>query len=89
MLQETITIINTRGLHARAATRLAKSACQFQSDIAIHFDGKVADCKSVMSILLLAATVNSQILLAVDGCDESVALADIKALFANKFDEEP
>lgn len=87
MLQETITITNKRGLHARAATKLAKAAAQFQSDTTIQFDGKSADCKSVMSILLLAATVNSEIQLMTQGPDETTAMDHIKSLFANKFEE--
>lgn len=88
MLQKTITITNSRGLHARAATRLVKSASQFECDISIQFDGKMADCKSVMSILLLAATVGSEIELITDGKDEQAALTEIQQLFANKFEEE-
>lgn len=87
MLQETITIINKRGLHARAATKLAKAACQFQSDIKIKFNGNEADCKSVMSILLLAAAVDSIIELSAHGCDEQEAVQDLKQLIASKFDE--
>ncbi|BFM08374.1 HPr family phosphocarrier protein [Halioxenophilus aromaticivorans] len=88
MLQETLTIINSRGLHARAATKLVKTALTFDSDIHIEFDGKTADCKSVMSILLLAATVNSEITLTATGCDEQNAIDRIKALFSNKFGED-
>ncbi len=88
MLQEQITITNRRGLHARAATKLVKTATQFKADIQIEFDGKSADCKSVMSILLLAASVNSNILLLANGPDESQALAKIKALFGSNFEED-
>ena len=88
MQQAKITITNSRGLHARAATKLVKTATQFSSDIHIEFDGKTADCKSVMSILLLAASVNSNIELITNGADECDALAQITALFSNNFDED-
>ena len=88
MLQQTITITNKKGLHARAATRLVKSASEFQSAISIQFEDKKADCKSVMSILLLAATVGSTIELITDGSDEQAAMEVICQLFANNFGED-
>ena len=87
MLRQQITITNSKGLHARAATRLVKSASQFQSSISIELAGNTADCKSVMSVLLLAATVNSQIEIITDGPDEHTAMEQICQLFADKFDE--
>ncbi|WP_317930955.1 HPr family phosphocarrier protein [Halioxenophilus sp. WMMB6] len=88
MLQQAITITNSKGLHARVATKLVKTATQYQANITIVFDGKTADCKSVMSILLLAASCNSEIVLQADGDDEQAAIDEIALLFANKFEEE-
>ena len=88
MLQQSITIINKRGLHARAATRLVQTASQFGCTCSIIFDGKTADCKSVISILLLAATVNSDIELITDGNDEQAAMAAIAELFVSRFGED-
>lgn len=87
MQRETITIVNKRGLHARAATKLATEAGRFGCQITIAFAGKEVDCKSVMSILLLAATVNSDVTLTTSGEDELDAMAQLKHLITNKFEE--
>lgn len=88
MRQQDLTIINTRGLHARAATKLVQCATQFQSTIKIDCLGKQADCKSVMSVLLLAATVGTEVTIIADGSDEQEALAAVTSLFNNRFDED-
>jgi phosphocarrier protein HPr len=86
-------IINKRGLHARAAAKLATLANQYQATINVrlgnsHVDSRPwADAKSVMSLMLLAASLGTQLEIAADGDDADIALNAIRELFANKFDE--
>jgi len=87
MKQSSLTLINERGLHARAATKLVETAKTFQCTAQLCFDGSEADAKSVMSLLMLAAGPGSQITLITSGHDEDAALTAIQALIENKFDE--
>lgn len=87
MKQSSLTLINERGLHARAATKLVETAKTFQCTAHLCFDGNQADAKSVMSLLMLAAGPGSQITLVTSGHDEDAALMAIQALVENKFDE--
>ena len=88
MICKDLLIINRLGLHARAAAKLAKTAGQFGANIRVEFKGSQADCKSVMSIMLLAATKGSTLTISADGKDEQAALDAIEQLVNNRFDEE-
>ena len=87
MQQQQIEITNRLGLHARAATKLANTASRFSSNIQISFNSKTIDGKSIMSLMLLAASKGSLITLSVDGEDEDSALQEITQLIADKFGE--
>lgn len=87
MINQPLTIINKLGLHARAAAKLATLAGRFSSDINISVNGKTVDCKSVMSLMLLAASKGTDIDVSADGRDEDVALAAVIELVNNRFDE--
>lgn len=88
MQQRTVTIINRLGLHARAAAKLVKLATGFQSSVLIKARQKTADAKSIFSVLLLAATQNTEIEITVEGPDEEEAIGALCKLIADKFDEE-
>jgi phosphocarrier protein len=88
MIEKNITISNKKGLHARAATKLAKTAMAFSAKLEIHCNGKQADGKSVMSILLLAATCGTETRLITNGEDETEMMTAMVDLFTNKFGEE-
>lgn len=88
MIQRDITIINKLGLHARAATKLAKTAGQFASQIQVSNGQTTVDGKSVMSLMLLAAAKGTVITVSSDGDDEEAAMEAIQALIDNRFDEE-
>lgn len=83
-----VIIINKLGLHARAAAKLVQLACQFVSEIRLDKDGEEADAKSIMDVLMLAGTKDSQVRIMADGSDEEEALAEIQRLFAARFEEE-
>ena len=88
MQSETYLIINKRGLHARAAAKLATLAAQFSARIRVSTVGNWVDAKSVMSLMLLAATQGTNIEVQTEGDDEVVALAAVKALIENRFEED-
>lgn len=88
MIKQPLTIINKLGLHARAAAKLATTAGRFSSNIQLSTKGKTVDCKSVMSLMLLAASQGTEIELNIDGKDEQLALETIETLINNRFDED-
>jgi phosphocarrier protein len=88
MLTKDLLIINRLGLHARAAAKLAKTAAQFGAKITVQFGSNKADAKSVMSLMLLAATKGSTLTFAVEGRDEDAAISAIEDLINDRFGEE-
>lgn len=88
MIKKRILIINKLGLHARAATKMAKIAGQFPCAVRVSNGKSAVDGKSVMSLMLLAASRGTEIEISTDGEDEQVAMAAIEELINNRFDEE-
>ncbi len=87
MLSEEIEIINQLGLHARAAAKFVGTATRFESKITIAKDGKSVDGKSIMSVMMLAASVGSIVEITADGPDEEEAMNAIRELINDRFGE--
>ena len=87
MLEETITLKNRLGLHARAAAKLVHTAAGFESKVTVTKDGDEVDGKSILGLLLLAASKGTSLLLRVEGKDEKETLAAVKDLVERRFDE--
>ena len=88
MITKKLTILNKLGLHARAAAKVVSIANEFESTIIITKDGKNADARSIMKLLMLSASQGSRIRIEVDGTDQKDAMKSIERLFNNKFDEQ-
>lgn len=86
MIRERITIINKAGLHARAASKLAAVCSRFSCDVRIG-DERMVDGKSILSLMMLAATKGTELDVIVDGEDEQEAVEAIIQLVNNRFDE--
>lgn len=87
MIEENITIKNKLGLHTRAAAKLVTLASQFESKIQIQHHDKIADCKSIMSIILLGLTKGISAHLTILGADELEARDAIIKLIDDRFGE--
>jgi phosphocarrier protein HPr len=85
---QTFTIKNRLGLHARAAALLVKTANKFASEVTIEKDGLEVNGKSIMGILMLAASKGTKITLKVEGRDSVQALQTLGRLIEHKFGEE-
>jgi phosphocarrier protein HPr len=85
---QTFTIKNRLGLHARAAALLVKTANKFASEVTIEKDGLEVNGKSIMGILMLAASKGTKITLKVEGRDSVQALQTLGRLIENRFGEE-
>lgn len=88
MIQEDITIINKLGLHARAAAKLVGAATHYASSVQIIKEGRQADAKSIMAVMMLAASKGTVLTFEIEGKDESGAWDAIAELINNRFDEE-
>jgi phosphocarrier protein len=87
-INKTFTIINKLGVHVRPATQLVKIANKFDSDIYIKKDDLEVDGKSIMGILMLAASRGSKIIIRADGEDAKEAIEELGSLIIGKFGED-
>src|SRR6266487_1588237 len=88
MKQIELVIQNQTGLHARPAKVLVNLAKQFKSTISLHYGGKKANAKSMVSVLTLGAVRGSDITVQVDGADEEQAIAEIEAAIRSGLGDE-
>lgn len=88
MREETLTIINRLGLHARAAAKVVSVASRYDSHIRILHNGREVDAKSIMALLMLGAARGTDLCVRVEGGDEDQAMAELQDLFERRFDEE-
>ena len=84
-----ITIKNPLGLHARAAARFVHTASAFAAGIRVSRGNRQIDGKSIMGLLLLAASQGTVITITANGSDEKDAIAALCALVERGFDEAP
>lgn len=87
-IESTITIINKLGLHARAAAKLVNVASKHACDIEIGLPGRMVNAKSIMSVMLLAASQGTELTLRVQGEDAQQAHTDVCNIINNRFDED-
>ncbi len=87
MINKPLVIINKLGLHARAAAKLTTLAARFSSKIELKANNKSVDCKSVMSLMLLAASKGTEVEICAQGDDEAAAIEAIETLINDRFDE--
>jgi len=85
----TLTITNPLGLHARAAAKFVHTAGRFASRIRVSKCDREMDGKSIMGLLLLAASQGSSITISAAGPDEAEAMAALCELVRRGFDESP
>ena len=88
MTERILTIRNRAGMHARPAALLVKTASAFKSQIHIEKDGERINGKSIMGVITLGATYNSQLKVIAEGPDEVPALDALERLFENRFEED-
>jgi phosphocarrier protein len=90
MLTKTLTVNNLLGIHARAAARLVALTSRFQSRVLLSRPDRreAIDGKSILGILMLAASRGTALTVTVDGPDETEALAAVEQLFVQDFEEK-
>jgi phosphocarrier protein HPr len=89
MTRATATVTNALGMHARAAARFVHAATAYQSQIRVARDGQVVDGKSIMGLLLLAASRGTTLEISADGPDEADAVDALCRLVTSGIGEAP
>ena len=88
MTSRTVTVTNPLGLHARAAARFVRLASRFECQVRVRREGRVMDGKSILGILLLAASQGTELVVSADGVDEADAVAALAELVASGLGED-
>ena len=88
MTAREVRIRNPLGLHARAAARFVHTASRFRSRVTVTRNGKAMDGKSILGILLLAASQGSLLHVSAEGEDEAAAVDALASLVDSGFGEE-
>jgi len=88
MIKTTVLIINKLGLHARAASKLVTTASGFASQIRIGRNTQMADAKSIMAVMMLAASKGTELNLEVEGSDEEDTCHAVIDLINQRFEED-
>lgn len=89
MIERKLLVKARLGLHARAAAKLVRLTTNFRSKISLRrINGPTADAKSILSVLMLAATTGTELEASIEGVDEVAAMAALDKLFAESFGEQ-
>ena len=88
MQERPVTIINKLGLHARAAAKFVTAASSFSSDIDIAKNGQKVNGKSIMGVMMLAASRGTELIIIASGTDETEAADSLENLVADRFGEQ-
>ena len=87
-LTRTVTIVNRRGLHARAAAKFVTLAERFGASIEVIRDGQSVSARSIMGLMMLGAGKGATLQLQADGWDAKEALEALVALLEAGFNEQ-
>lgn len=88
MQERNVTIANKLGLHARAAAKLVTMASAYSSDIDIARNDQSVNGKSIMGVMMLAASKGTELVIRTSGDDEQEAADNLAKLVAEKFGEK-
>lgn len=88
MPQRVLSIVNQRGLHARASAKFVKHAEEFAAKIEVSKDGSTVLGTSIMGLMMLSAAKGDQITLKAEGADGQAALDALEKLVAAGFHED-
>ncbi len=84
-VKDVFTVINEKGLHTRPSTELVKCASKFKAQISLHFQSNTVNAKSILGILMLAASKGSKVRIEAEGEDAQDAVDALLELARNKF----
>jgi phosphocarrier protein HPr len=88
MQERPVTVINKLGLHARAAAKFVTAASAFSSNVDISKNGQSVNGKSIMGVMMLAASRGTELIIMTQGDDEVEAAESLVSLIENRFGEQ-
>ena len=88
MIEGEIKVLNVLGLHARAATEVVRTASRFESEVRLSNSSREVNAKSIMGVMMLAATQGTTLNLRTDGADERDAFTAMEDIFNKRFGED-
>ncbi len=83
-----VTIVNSRGLHARAAAKFVQTATEYEAEIGVSRNDQTVSGRSIMGLMMLAASPGTEIRIAAEGDDADTALEALKHLVESGFGED-
>ena len=89
MQKRDIAITNRLGLHARSSAKIVQLASRFRSHVTLAYRGRRASARSIVAVMLLAASVGATIVLEAEGPDEVEAMTAMSELIDDGFGERP
>jgi len=87
MLQQDALIVNKLGLHARASAKLTRLASGFKCEVTLSRNSRRVNAKSIMGVMMLAASKGTTIGIETDGADEAIAMQAVLNLINDRFGE--
>lgn len=84
MINQTFTIIDQVGIHARPATTLVQTASKFNADIYLEYNGKIVNLKSIMGVMSLGIPKDAVIKITAQGADEEDAIATLEKVMTQE-----
>ncbi len=87
MQEREMTIMNRLGLHARAAVKLVSVSSKYASSVVLVANGRRADARHLIALLLLSAAIGTKVSIAISGPDEVAAMTAVTRLISNGFGE--
>lgn len=87
MKEQTFTITDDTGVHARPATLLVNKAGQYQSEVELQYNGKTVNLKSIMGVMSLGVPKGAEIKVTANGSDEEQAIAGIEEVIKQHLGE--
>jgi len=85
---DVFTIINDKGLHARASARFVEVVEKFESEVTVEKDGLEASGSSIMGLLMLVASKGTTIKVMSNGKDSEELISALDNLIKSKFGED-
>ncbi|MEO0427187.1 MAG: HPr family phosphocarrier protein [Pseudomonadota bacterium] len=88
MPARSVSIVNAKGLHARASARFVECVEAHDATARVSRDGQTVSGDSIMGLLMLSASKGTEIEIATDGAEAEVLLEALATLIANRFGED-
>lgn len=89
MLKYEVVVRSPLGLHARAAARLTMLTARFNASVVLKANGRKANARSLVAVMILAASMGTRVSIETAGPDEVEAMKAVARLLDNRFGEPP